>query len=444
MNIIHKTVLITGFILVPLLGLTQAQNNSIFSRFGIGDLYPQTFASASGIGFAASGYYSNAQTNTLNPASYAFLKKTAFDLGLTAKYYGVETDQSIYRNWTGSFDYLSLAFPLYNSINRALDPVERDYNIGMAIALQQYSRVGYNLTTTETIVDVGQIERNYTGFGGTNKFLWGTAFAYKDLSIGVNLSYLFGKISYQKNILYADYPNPYNNAFSTFYNLRGFTFDAGAMYRFVLNKDKIDETAGVFPKEITFGVHYTNAINGTTNATVSNINFITSDAGTQVDSIDTAEDVEGAFKIPSNIGLGLSYKNGNKWGASVAYQASPWSQYSNDAEPITLADVQSFNAGFYYIPKYNSITNFLARINYKAGFFYKTEPALFNNEQVQNIGVTFGLGMPFVYQRKSSIADLSIALAQRNAADIIVENYLELRFGFSFNDDEWFLKRKYN
>ncbi len=445
MNIVARLIILSNLILLPLLLQGQAQNNSIFSRFGIGDLYPQVFSSTAGMGFAASGYYSESQTNTLNPASYGYLKKTSFDLGLSAKYYDLSTDNSNYRNWTGGFDYMSIAFPLFNSINRTLSPIERKYNLGMCFSLQQYSKVGYNLTTTETIEGVGQIERNYTGYGGTTKLLWGNSFQYDGFSAGVNLGYIFGRINYEKNIFYVDYLNPFNNIFTTAYSIRGFQVDGGLMYSHILNKKALDEDK-LIPKNIlTAGLHYSSNSNANTSETSSEFTFLnatnTSDI---IDTLTFVQDSAGMMTIPGTIGFGLSYKAGNKWGASVAYSTSPWSSYTNDVDPRSLSDINSFNVGFYYVPKYNSITNFLSRINYKAGFYTRTEPSSFNGNQVSNMGVTFGLGMPFIYQRKSSIADINIALGRKMASEVLVENYMELRFGFSFNDDEWFLKRKYN
>ncbi len=448
MKIIARIILLSQLIVLPLLLQGQAQNNSIFSRFGIGDLYPQAFSSTAGMGFAASGYFSESQTNTLNPASYGYLKKTSFDVGLNAKYYDLSTDNSSFRNWTGSFDYLSIAFPLFNNINRALSPIERNYNLGMAFSLQQYSKVGYNITTTEVIDGVGQIERNFTGFGGTTKFLWGNSFQYKGLAAGFNLGYIFGRINYEKNVFFVDYLNPFNNLFNTSYSIRGFQFDGGLMYTHVLNKKAVEADNLVQENSLTAGIHYSSNSNANTSETSNEVTFLNApNSNNVVDEIRTVQDSAGQMTIPGSLGFGLSYKYGRKWGAAISYATSPWSQYTNDVEPplaMNLNDIGSLNLGFYYIPKYNSISNFLSRINYKAGFYTRTEPASFSDNQVSNTGFTFGLGMPFIYQRKSSIADINIALGRKKAADILVENYMELRFGFSFNDDEWFLTRKYN
>ncbi len=434
-------------VLTPILCFSQAQNNSIFSRYGIGDLYTPNYSFLTGMGNASIGYFNNVQANPSNPASYSFLTKTSFDIGISAKYYVAETGGLDFKNWTGGFDYMSLAFPLFNSINKALNPIKRDYNLGMAIGMRQYSKVGYNITSTETIGEAGLLERNYTGFGGTTKAHIGLSGNYKNLSAGFNLGYIFGKISYEKNINFPDIQNVFNTAFGSFYNMNGFVFDGGLMYSHELNKAERKVNPNIPSDNFNFGLTYSSNANLNTTASITELNFYVptiANASVITDTLTNITDQEGKLKIPGRIGFGTSYVKGNKWGASVSYEQSPWSIYSNDANQENLADTYSINMGAFYIPNYKSITNFLSRVSYKVGFFMKTEPASFGGEQVDNIGITAGLGAPFLYQRKTSIADLNIVLGRKKGGSVIVENYMELRFGFSFNDDEWFLKRKYN
>jgi len=54
------------------------------------------------------------------------------------------------------------------------------------------------------------------------------------------------------------------------------------------------------------------------------------------------------------------------------------------------------------------------------------------------------MGLPFIFQRKVSHANLGIDIGRSGMNTSIQENYIRFTLGFTFNDDEWFVKRKYN
>jgi hypothetical protein len=67
-----------------------------------------------------------------------------------------------------------------------------------------------------------------------------------------------------------------------------------------------------------------------------------------------------------------------------------------------------------------------------------------NGERVTDMGINFGFGLPFFYQRKISHANLGISAGYLGRGTAIEERYIRATFSFTFNDDEWFIKRKYN
>ena len=78
------------------------------------------------------------------------------------------------------------------------------------------------------------------------------------------------------------------------------------------------------------------------------------------------------------------------------------------------------------------------------GAYYHRDPREVDGIGVDQYGVTFGLGLPFVYQRSGSNASLGVDFGRKGQGTIIEEAYLKLNFGFTFNDEGWFIKRKYN
>jgi len=100
--------------------------------------------------------------------------------------------------------------------------------------------------------------------------------------------------------------------------------------------------------------------------------------------------------------------------------------------------------GGYYRPNYKSIDKYYQRMYYRFGFYYGDAPISVDSEQIKDYGLTIGFGMPFVYQKKFSHANIGFTIGRRGSGSIIEEQFAKMSFGFTFNDDEWFIKRKYN
>ena len=176
--------------------LSQANDNSPYSRFGIGEITDNNFNHSRQMGGLGASYIDGYHINIVNPASYSFLNATAFDFGVFAKRTWLTENNTTNKIWSGNLDYLSLAFPLRNPINEVYDGVKKDYKLGMSFTLMPHSFVNYNIVSVDSLAETGPFTRNYVGSGGSYKFMWGNALKYKNVSAGVNLGYLFGKLQY--------------------------------------------------------------------------------------------------------------------------------------------------------------------------------------------------------------------------------------------------------
>ncbi len=437
--------------LCQLYGFGQSTDNSIFSRFGLGDIQPQSYTSFQALGGSASGYATTFTINSVNPAFYSKLGTTAFDFGLSARYFRTDLNGEAGNSiWAGHLENVAIAFPLRNAINKSLDPIKKPTDFGMAFGIHQVSRIGYNVSSTELIDGIGQIKREYEGYGGLYKFYWGNSVKYKNFYAGINASYLFGRFTYEKNILFSDILSAFDDYFTTSYNARGFQLDYGLAYSHNFKQSEEVDANNLFGNILTIGVHGMLPTNLKTLADEQNV--LIQDFGTvSIASTDTLLNVteqEGNMKLPTGLGFGISYQQEQNWAVTASFKITPWSQYNNEANPETLQDVRSLQFGAWYTPDYKSYTSYFKRIRYKIGGFYQNEPArigLENSEddEVTHYGLTLGTQLPFVNQRKISRADIAVTLGYKGNS-IINERYLNIKFGFSFNDDQWFLKRKYN
>jgi len=384
-------------------------------------------------------------TNNVNPASLPYLKSTSFETGLNARYNELVEGEESYTNWSGALSYFSLAFPLANPINDLLDRVDRDYDLGMSLSLQPYSSVGYSVFSSE---DTNGNTRRFIGSGGTYSAQWGTGIKYKDFSAGVNLGYLFGKIS-SFRIVSFDQVGAFDNYEKINSHLNGFIWNFGVQYNYILNKAQVKEDNTKPTRSVTVGA-YGNP--GTGFKTSNDSEFLTISTGDNIssviDTIDFNQDDLGTGRLPAKFGVGFLFKETlstgeDKWSFGVNYESQLWSSYENSFNPIELNNGSTLSLGGFYRPNPKSLSNYLKRIYYQAGFFYTQNPAIVNNQDITDLGITLGIGMPFINQRKLSSANIGATLGSRGMNTAIEERYLQLNFGFTFNSNEWFLKRKY-
>jgi len=437
-----------GIVLISLasFSLFGQSGNSPLSRFGIGDLVDENFVHARGMGGLGASTKGRYHINIVNPASIASLRTTSFDIGLDAKYSSLtDLDGQSISQWGGNLKYISLAFPLSNPLNEILDREERDYNLGMAFTLMPHSIVSYDISSVDSLSGIGQFRRNFNGNGGSYKFYWSNAISYKQLSFGVNLGYLFGNIAYERNIAFDDVPFPYQTLYSEDYSLKGFLWNAGFQYDLILNKKALAEKKNVSVKKITFGLRgHSNTGFSTSSDVVERVVQFLATGATDSDTLNFDLDRQGEGTLPASFGIGATYQSGQKFAFGVNYSATAWNNYFNENNPEDLNNTYKLSVGGFIRPNYRSYSNFLKRASYRFGGFINTDPRKIEGEDLQSYGVTFGIGLPFIYQRKISHANLGLELGSRGSGSPLAETYARFLLSFTFNDDEWFIKRKYD
>ncbi len=427
--------------------ISQQNDNSPYSRFGLGDISDNNFNHSRQMAGLGASYIDGYHINIVNPASYSFLQATAFDVGIFAKRTWIEDSKNTTKIWSGNLDYISLAFPLRNPINEVYDGVQKKYKLGMAITLMPNSTVGYNISSLDSLSGVGVFNRSYVGTGGTYKLLWGNSIKYKDFSFGVNAGYLFGKIKYERNAVYQSSEYAYNTVLSNNYNINGFLWNAGLMYTKVLNASQIKENRTLPSKRISIGLHANSATGFNTSSNIEDrlVQQI-SPSIINIDTINSVIDSVGHGRLPAEIGIGMTFYSGEKSAIGFNYSTSLWSQYFNDASGDvkgSLNNSSKISVGGFFRPNYKSFDNFFERVYYRYGVYYNTDPRVVAGEQINSYGVTVGFGMPFVFQRKISHVNLGLNLGVRGQNTPISERFVKISMGVTFNDDEWFLKKKY-
>lgn len=449
LNIIPKKSGLFFLLILPVLLMAQPKDNSPYSRYGFGEIQSSDFIYSQSMGGLGASYVDPFSINIVNPASLSYLAATAFDVGLHAEYTnlsdGQNTDASL---WTGNLSYMSLAFPLQNNLNDLLDRKVRDASFGMAFTLKPYSTVGYNIETIAFDDNIGRITSNDQGSGGSYDFTWSNGARWKNFAAGINLGYLFGKTTKQRISQFPDNTGALTSLAEETSNYSGFIYRIGLMYNYELNKEAHTDDNQVPLKRLSFGIHTNSKTNFSTEYRAFTGSFRQVSA-TQFlrDTLSSIEELDQKGKLPSELGIGMTYYSGDKLALGINYTSTKWSQFSSPSVNEQLNDVNKLSFGGYYRPNYKSIGSYLSRVMYRFGAYYNQIPTNIvenQGEQIDDIGLSFGMSLPFWYQRKISHAHIGVAYGVRGRNTVIQERYTRLTFSFTFNDNEWFIKRKYN
>jgi hypothetical protein len=421
----------------------QVGSNSPYGRYGFGVLSNPALGASEAMGGISYGLRRSQQVNPGNPASYSELDSLTFifDLGVSAQLSSMSDGVNSRDFYNGNLDYIALQFPLLR-------------NMGGSVGLLPYSKVGYNFGNRRSLSDIQYLE-TYRGTGGLSQVYFGAAWEpFKSLSIGANVSYLFGNFSHSRistpvtsNALISEGKNRFS--------IRELKYDLGLQYSYNISNTK----------SITFGAVYSPQI--TTKADVySSVMNYTSDPyqspnlePVQIISSDTLSG-EG-FQIPQTFGAGLTYQTENFLvGVDGTYQLWKNSAYSSQLDGLTdnnrYNDLYRINAGAeYVIDPYSQ--NFFNRIRFRGGISYSNSyinVSVSNPESSQNIGmgsfneygINIGLGLPFHDLRTGHLSMLNIGFGYSrqdpNSQFMVGQDMFKISVNMNVNE-LWFFKRQF-
>src|SRR5690554_8047764 len=116
----------------------------------------------------------------------------------------------------------------------------------------------------------------------------------------------------------------------------------------------------------------------------------------------------------------------------VEYSNQQWNKINSkitDSERATYNNASTIRLGGYYIPEYNSFTNYYKRVVYRAGMRYEQTGLSIDGQDINEFGISFGLGMPV--GRLFSNINLGLEVGRRGTKNngLIQERSEERRVG---------------
>ncbi len=129
----------------------------------------------------------------------------------------------------------------------------------------------------------------------------------------------------------------------------------------------------------------------------------------------------------------------NKWFFGGEYVSTDYNSFLSvsgaGGANANFANAAQYKFGGYFIPQYNSITNYFNRIVYRAGFRFEETGLNINNEDINEFGITFGVGLP-VGPGFSNI-NLGFEYGQRGTTDSgLIQDFQAFRRAFPYRSQK--------
>jgi hypothetical protein len=436
----------------------SAQDNSPYTRYGLGDLVPSTNVSTRGMGSIAAGYNDILSINFNNPASYgsfqvykeATAKKTSSGRALLDIGINVENRTLKEPNAIGKFTSSNLLFS-HVQVGIPLRP-----NWGLSFGLRPVTRVSYKIMSNELLRDaqtnqpIDSSSTLNTGDGGAYLASIGTGWrialgANQSISFGINGGYLFGKKDYSSRRSIFNDSLRYNSGnYQTKTTYGSIYGNAGLQYSVNLKKD-VYLTIGAYG-------NWKQNLKARQDIIRETFYYDQSQGNLRLDSVSDQKDIRGTIVYPSSYTAGFvlqRYLNLSEkktgWLIGVDFSQGKWSEYRfyGQKDP-TVQDKWELRAGAELKPFPKE--NYFSNVAYRAGLFIG-EDYIIVDKKLPLLGISLGMGLPIRnfsrVQGQYTIVNFSAEFIKRgNNDNLLKENLFRLSVGFSLSDI-WFQKRKY-
>lgn len=403
----------------------QQGTTSPYSYYGFGDKHFKGANEIKSMGSLAV-YRDSLHINTLNPASYSDLLATTFSMGASYKGNTLKNTKGSEKTTSGSFDYLSLAFPAGK--------------FAFAVGIMPYSFVGYNMQNSNKNNNMTEA-RQYVGDGGLNRTFLGVSYKInKNFSFGIDGSYIFGDTETSLTKFVVDngegLPLDTGTKMKNQNNYSGLSINAGLNYKQQLDKNLTLYAGATFSPEMKLKNDQTTTFSTVDLDSQGNLRELDSKVSTSKND---------KMLLPTNYSFGVGIGNELKWFAGAEYTSTQTSKYNQhyNYDNATYNDYFKIGIGGFFTPKYNSFTSYFERMTYRAGINYENTGLVINKEEIKGLNANVGFGFPV--GRYNSNINIGFEYGQRGNTNmgLIKENYYGFNVGFSFNDI-WFKRRKFD
>ena len=423
-----KKIIVSICLLFSLATFAQEGTSSAYSFYGIGDIKFKGTVENRSMG-SLSVFPDSIHLNIQNPAHFASLKLTSFAIGGTYANSKSKTETQEAKTRRTSLDYMAIAVPVGK--------------VGIGFGLIPYSSVGYKIgkltrtiRTTAPFDTLRTVYSRYSGSGGVSKVFVGVGYQItKKINFGADIQYNFGTIEthnlqYQTDLQYGSRENNTSE-------LRGVNFDFGLTYQ-----TKISSKHSFF-SSLSYTPEAKLSLRNTRNIEI--VELLSSSAVNVIER-QTVPIEDTTIKLPSKLTFGSGFGQVKKWlvGGEISFiNNSVISNRLNDIDGATFENSIRYSLGGFFIPNYNSYSNYYKRVVYRGGLRYENTGLVLQNKSINDFAGTIGLGLPMTGTFTNINIGLEIGKRGTKYYNLVEENYINLSVGLSLSD-KWFVKRKFD
>ncbi len=426
---------------------TQAQDNAPYSRYGLGTNVPRSNIVNRGMGGVSAAYFDYQSLNFVNPAAFAGINSTIFDLGGEIDIRTLKSNLSPakYSSTNTTISYLQFGVPVASK-----KMMMKNRFWGVSFGLRPLTRISYKIEDNKRLAGIDSVQYLYEGSGGLNQASLSTAIKINRFSAGISFGYNFGNKDYSTRVILLNDSVPYfkgnSEAITTFNSV---SFSTGIQYEIPVGK--IVEKRRAL---LRLGA-YAN-LGQKLNATQETINETFSFDGTggtfTIDTVEAKKGIKGKINFPLNYGAGFMYTDReNHWTFGADFENTMWADYTFYGQSENLQNNYTLRVGGqYYGASASTLTkNYFRFVKYRAGFYYGNEQISIAGDR-KDFGITAGAGFPLTSLQRIRYGEYAVlntgvefgAIGNKNSGSIR-ENILRFSFGVSMNA-RWFQKRKYD
>jgi len=455
-----RKILLLVFIFFTAFAYGQTTSISPYSGFGIGEISPKGYDRSFAMGGVGIGFNDSLAINPVNPASYSFFKRMnpIFQVGLKGQNLKLTSEVNTNTIFNFSLNNFVLGFPVSK-------------RAGIVLGINPATTVGYNVVIAKEYTDADNytfpIFNKFEGSGGYNKFYLGAAYRILEkrdslvgvtsvLSFGFNFSFFGGKKFSNLNVIYADSINSFKNTRYTLTEvIRDFGFDFGLQYMTYLKKQSSTEYIS-----LTIGatVNIPKFMNTRFETLITTYDLQSSGFEFNVDTVLFSDELKGETFIPVNYGVGFMLDINKKWQIGLDYEAQNWNDFRKNVEGVeirndNLTNMFKVGAGVQFNPTPMNLrkvnTSYFNMMTYRLGARYTKQYLKFDDYQLDEKAISFGLNLPFSKSQSFSSLNLGIEFGTSGTIEngLIQQDFLNFMIGLTLlphRFNRWFIKRKYN
>ncbi len=428
-----------------------AQENSPYSRYGLGDVILNQNIASRGMGGVSIADSSMFSINFKNPASLASLSSAyrrtniIFDIGgeIDIRTLKSTTATEKYTSTNTLISYLQVAFPI---ASKKME--KRGIKWGLSFGVRPITRVNYKIEKNERLSIGDSLNTLYEGSGGLNQVNISTGIKIKNFSFGVSSGYTFGNKNYSTELVFVNDTVPYlkshtgNDA-----HYGGIFLNLGAQYQVNLHNKSV----------LNFGAfaNLQQSLRARQDHIDETFAFDGFGGITAIDTISSKIDQKGTVKLPATYGFGLSYQDSSgRWNVGADFELTTWDSYSYFGEKDLVQNSWVIRVGAEYLPiTRNPTKNYWRSVKYRAGFYIGPDYVKLDKSRINyagTIGASFPLTNPRLYWSNTTdepqYVQLNTAIEYGGRGNqqsfSFRENTLRFCIGISMNA-RWFQKRSY-